>query len=398
MSKEGAIAQLNYLGEEDNFLTRNPTKNFFGDINDHYQYHNFSSFKEEIPFNTNNSKILECVIEPSKGDYLRNMYLSFVLPPLVPNSGTFACYTNTIGYAIFERIELKIGEKTFTKISEELELDFYLESLNDISESKNTLIGKYNDVNLLKNNATNESSFIVPLNFFFSKLTEKGIPIGLLKTQVVKVLVYLRDFTGYINYDGNVPPTNPGIKKINLLCEFSMLTDYQRSLLLKNQKNSSMSIFISDSMYFTGSSALKLVTNFSGPAYEMFILIRQKVALENNDYFNYSVYGTGKNLLNTLRISFDGKEILKETDEKILRLLNNYNKHVVTPRYIYNVNFSEDPKNLIQPSGSFNLSKVTSQEYNFNFTGDYLLNDVIIICKKYNVVQISNYTFELLFE
>src|SRR5690242_12006415 len=64
-------------------------------------------FGEKVGF----GKTISATI-PDAGDLLQDIHLSFRLPALsLPPGSTFVGYTNAVGYAMIDTVELRIGEK-----------------------------------------------------------------------------------------------------------------------------------------------------------------------------------------------------------------------------------------------------------------------------------------------
>ena len=109
-STGGAIQQLSYAlnGIQDTFLTGKPKHNFIKQA--YKQYNNFAIERIKI---TSKNKIQfdkQITFEIKKlGDFLKKVYFEFSLPILTPTSGTFAGWTNGIGYAIIDYVDIKIN-------------------------------------------------------------------------------------------------------------------------------------------------------------------------------------------------------------------------------------------------------------------------------------------------
>jgi hypothetical protein len=96
----GSILQLQSVGVQDAFLTENPQINIFK-----YSYYRYANFAIEIEKLTPKEKVeygkrMTCDI-PKRGHLLSKLFLYVSLPELVKTSGTYACWTDALGHAMF---------------------------------------------------------------------------------------------------------------------------------------------------------------------------------------------------------------------------------------------------------------------------------------------------------
>lgn len=406
MSQKGAAFQLALNNQNDVIdytLTGNPTRNYFQNQS-FSSFQNFSSYQSVIPLSGTQrfNQTLTAKITPKDGDILKKVYLQFELPALTASSGTYACWTNTIGYAIIDYISYKIGEDLIIKkYAEELELDWYFDKPLDTEYNKNLLVGKYIDLNALKQNALTNKTYTVPILLPFSDSIYTALPIGLLSNQDIIIEVKLKSFDEVINYDGNTPPQLTELVSMQLLADFSMLDNNTKIMFNLAQKQDNpwkLMNVVSQTEYHSAQN--KIITTFSGPIKMVYILFRHRDSKANNDYFNYSNRNnlTGQPIISNISYTFQGQNIIETTSEQSLRLLNSYNKLYPTNRYIYPIIFSEQPLQY-QPSGYYKLNSVSEQELNITFPEGVNTNDieVIVIAKSYTYSQILNYIHSILF-
>lgn len=161
----GAIYQLKVRGPQDLFLTGKPVYSFIKQV---YKRHvNFAT--QLIEIQSKNTVDFGKTIEfniPRKADYLHKVSFTFTLPALSTTSGSYAGWTNSIGHAIIDYIEVSIGDQVITHHT-----GLYLEILNELTHtnvynnSNATLLGKYPHIKALESNALIETVYEVPLQF-----------------------------------------------------------------------------------------------------------------------------------------------------------------------------------------------------------------------------------------
>lgn len=385
--------QLDLKGKEDIYLTRFPQVNFLK--NEWKAYNPIASNVEALPFSDFNwgSKI-SVEIPPTKGDYICKLNLNFVLPKLPINSGTFCCYTNTIGYNMFEKIEMYIGETMIlSKTSESLEADFYQFNLKNDMDNMNSSIGRFDDIFKLKTNATTDQRYIVPLSLWFTKDISKAFPLFLINSQIIRIDIYTRKFENVVNYDGNLPNTVYP-KEFFLDTKFTTICNSSKQIINSSQKNQEIVFPIEQDETFINNISDRNTTQFNGASRGLFIFYRDVLSEQNNDFFNYSNNTNIQNILDSIKIVVDGIEILKFTNERTIRLINSY-EYYGTPnlRYIYYIPFSEDI-NLL--SGHLNFSVIENQDIYTRINGA-VTGKVFIINKRINFLKIFHNTASLIF-
>jgi len=385
--------QLSLKGKEEEYLTKFPQLNF---IKDEWKpYNPIASSIEELSFSDFKwGGKISVEIPPTKGDYIQKMNLNFVLPTLIPNSGTFCCYTNTIGYNIFEKMEMYIGETMIlTKTSESLEAELYQTTLKDDMNNMNSSIGRFDDIFKLKTNATVPVRYVVPIHTWFTKDISKAFPIFLINSQIVRFDFYLKKFENVLNYDGNLPSiVYP--KEFFLDVKFSSISNSLKQIISSSQKTKELIFPIEQDEIFINNISDRNTTNFNGASKGLFIFLRDVLSEQNNDYFNYSNNTNIQNILDSVKIIIDGIEILKFTNEKKIRLINNF-EYYGTPnlRYIYYIPFSENV-NLL--SGNLNFSVVENQDIYTKINGS-VTGKIFIINKRINFIKIFYNTASLVF-
>ena len=385
--------QLTLKGKEEMYLTKFPQLNFVKD--DWKPYNPIASSVESLSFSDFNwgSKI-SVEIPPTKGDYIQKMNLNFVLPKLPLNSGTFCSFTNTIGYNIFEKMEMYIGETMIlSKTSESLEADFYQINLKDSMNNMNPSIGRFDDIFKLIVNSNTDQRYIVPLSTWFTKDISKAFPLFLIDSQIVRIDIYIRKFENVLNYDGNLP-SKVYPKEFYLDVKFSSISNSLKQIISSSQKTKEIVFPIEQDETFINNISDRNTTQFNGASRGLFIFYRDLLSEQNNDYFNYSNNTNIQNILDSIKIVIDGIEILKFTNEKSIRFMNSY-EYYGSPnlRYIYYIPFSEDV-NLL--SGNLNFSVVENQDIYTKLNGN-VTGKIFIINKRINFLKIFHNTASLIF-
>lgn len=378
------ILQLQSNGIQDVYLTQDPQINIFK--YSYFRYVNFATetikleLNEVVDFN----KKMTCNIE-KRGHLLSKLYLHIKLPTLTLKDGTYACWTDTIGYAIFNgAIELEIGGVVIDKL-----YPHFLNMWNEVSYDQSKQFGK--NLMLLKNdvyssgkrNALQESDLIIPLDFWFCKKYSSALPLLSMTCQDIKISFKFKEFSQLINYDGVLQPEQVSIIKGNVIAEYIYLDDIILDTFQK-QKHT----YIIEQIQFDGEESIESNSGiynsflkFNNPIKEFVFACVQKSSIDSNNYFAYSNTSNNSALISEISLSFNGSKKYEFLPEVYFRTIVPDSVHSNVPlKYIYFIPFSIYPEEN-QPFGSLNASR---------------LNDIILHLKlDSNNPEMLLYTFAL---
>lgn len=375
-----SLLQLQALGNEDVYLTKDPQINMFK--YNYYRYVNFAT--ETLKLDTNIvasfGQKMTCEV-PKRGHLLSKLHLHIQLPELVKKDGSYACWNDTIGYSIFsEPIELLIGGVVVDRLYPQ-----FLNAWDELTNSDKTL-GK--NLMLLKsdvyssnfNNATSQRDLIIPLEFWFTKQYNLALPLLSMYHQNIKINFKFRNFNECINYDGTLPPDYNPIIKSNIYAEYVFLDD----IVLKQFQKQKHTYLIQQVQYNedeiipANSSLYNCDIKLSNPCKEIIFFAVEKQNIETNNYFVYSKTSDNTPLISDASLLLDGKLRFDNLPEFYYRVVFPQNVHSVIPlKYIYTMPFSIRPEDN-QPTGSLNLSR---------------FNDITLALTMKNTVDVNLYVF-----
>lgn len=398
----GAILQLKLKGTQDSYLTSNPEMTFFK--KEYKKYVNFSIeqtkvyFYEQVDFNKKISVTL-----PKRADMLSSISLYFTLPGLQKTSGKYVGWTNSVGHAIIETIELEIGNRLIDK-HYGVFLEIW-EELTSNNKNENISLGKTSNTVVLKTNALYENSYVVPLKFWFCKNLNTALPLMNLLYQDIKISIKLRPFSECIVYDGETPPLPVQIQESFLLVNYIYLDDSQRMIY----KQDSRQIYLIEQLQYkevqgndtnTASSVFKTNIPFNHPIKELFWFFIEDDSIENNDWFNFSSRSQVDRvfpLMKNATFLIDSKEREENKAEIIYRVSNTARFHKnTTDKHLYCICFCDDPENW-QPSGSLNFSKIDEAILHGDMQPGNSRNRMYIFGINYNWLAIQNGQSSLIF-
>jgi hypothetical protein len=393
------VFQLKVKGIQDEYLTHNPEVNFIRQV---YKRHvNFSvepiklSFKDNVNFGTKSSVI----IPNNYGDLVNKMYLHFTLPALTKTSGNYAGWTNSIGHAIIEYVDFEINGQLINRHYGE-----FLEIENELSVKRghsDKLLGKFLHLPLLETNATTETSYVVPLQFFFNKDISNSLPVIALYFSEVRLTFKFRNFEECVVYDGITPPNSVPIKQASLYVDYICLDDIERYFY----KTTPHTFLISQTQYVMGESVNSGGIHvsdlpFNHPVYEILFVLRETDSDNNNDWFNFSIRNTLINtqvfgMVDSAKLMFDNFERTDYLPENVLTLLNSEKYHTnCTDKHIYVLPLCDKPE-AYQPTGSMNMSMVDSSRLYIKLRENINPAKVYIFAKNWNMCSIKDGIFQV---
>uniref|UniRef100_A0A6C0E1N1 Major capsid protein N-terminal domain-containing protein n=1 Tax=viral metagenome TaxID=1070528 RepID=A0A6C0E1N1_9ZZZZ len=386
-----SILQLQSLGLQDVYLTKDPQINIFKYT--YYRYVNFATDIAKLPLNDSAAfnKRMTCNI-PKKGHLLSKMYLHLQLPKLQKRSGEYACWTDTLGYAIFsDPIELEIGGVIVDRIYPQF-MDIWEEfKTGNTDFGKNLMVLRSDVPSATKENASRVTDLMIPLDFWFTKHYSSALPILSMFSQDIKIHFKLRDFSMVINYDGLQPYSVPIIES-NVYAEYIFLDD----VILKQFKDQKH-MYIMEQVQFhetefinTGTTNFNTSIKFNHPVKELIFCLADVNSIENNNYFYYSNSTNNNPLLKEAALLLDGKRRFDYLPEFYFRCMFPQATHKYVPlRHIYSIPFSIRPEDN-QPTGSLNMSRFNDITLSLKMPQNNPDCFLYVYALSYNVLIIEN--------
>ena len=329
------------------------------------------------------------------------MYLRITLPALTYIDGSYACWTDALGYAIFSQpVELQIGGIVVDRI-----YPVCMDMLNELSNTK-----KGFDDTILKSqiyrsslyNAEKPIELMIPLNFWFTKQYASALPLLSMINQDISINFAFNDFSDLINYDGNTEPYGLSIIDSNLYVEYVYLDDiilesFQKK---KHQYVIEQQFYHGDEYINPNQTSFATKINFQNPCKELLFACIDENNLSNNNYFSYSRQSDLSPLILQATLLLDGRDRFNNDylPESVFRQYFPNNVHSVIPnKYMYCMPFCLEPEQG-QPSGSINFSRFDEVTLALKMNSQNPSCQIHIYGIMLNVVTIENgtLTFEFM--
>ena len=390
----GGLLDLVAKGGQDIYFICNPEISFFKKV---YKRHtNFSIeqqkylFDGDLDFGRKTTFTL-----PRKGDLVKNMFLQFELPKL-----STAKYVNYIGYSIIEYIEISIGEQIIDRLTGEwMYIQNELSYSNNKKEGYNKMIGGKSFSGYKTDNANAEGTYIVPINFWFTKDIGLALPLVALQYHDVKITLKLRELKDlFISTTGNLPTGIFKLTNCHINLEYIYLDSKERKIFAQSNHE----YLIKQTQYnlnnniIANQSKKRIPLDFNHPILELIFVVQRNdrftaSANSGNDYLNFS-FDSNANMLDTIKnaqILLNNQERTPLMTNQELRYLNVINTHTSIPNNaIYVYSFSINPESF-QPSGSCNFSRFDNKELAIEFSDSITASEVKVYAVNYNILRIS---------
>jgi len=390
--------QLQARGIQDVYLTKDPEINVFQ--YHYFRYVNFANDVYKLPLHDPakfGSKTH--IVIPKKGHLLSKLYLQLRLPPIIKNGGEYACWSDTIGYSIFNGpIELQIGGVVVDKLYP-VGLDIMNELTVQSSDlGHNRMILKSDIWRSNIYNATKPVDLMIPLDFWFTKHYSMALPLLSMTSQEIQINFNFADFSKVINYDG-LDPVRVEILDSNIFAEYIMLDDvildnFQRQ---KHQYVITQMVYNGDDTIQSGKNLFSTKINFNNPCKELIFCCVDQNNYENNNYFNYSRRSDEASLITEASLLIDGRHRYDNfLPEYIFRdYFPNIVHSVVPTKHFYVMPFALKPEDE-QPTGSINMGRFDEVLLNIKLRDNNPECKLYIFGIMYNIITIENgvLTFE----
>jgi hypothetical protein len=383
MTQGGGLLQLVATGRQDVFLTGNPQVTWFKMV--YRRYTNFSIESQIIQFDNQPDfgRRISCLL-PRKGDLLGPLWLEISLPAIFDSvTGEPLSYTNAIGHALIQEISLEIGEQQIDRQTGEwMEMWSNYIVTEDKRQGWNNMIGKTTGTSQGNAPSTSVNLFgplnlYVPLRFWFCKNPGLYLPLLALQYHPIRVNITLRPLSQLFVRDNPLSPTAcdqtptaASITSMNMYGDFIHLDVEERRRFVANDHD-----YLIEQVQYTNSipidanaSTVQIPVEFNHPMREMFWVIQRDVAVNANQWFNYTNLSIGEfssaqnsfqNLINTALIRIEGFDRFDIRNADYFRLVQPYQYHTVIPidDFVYSYSFCFRPED-VQPSGSMNASRL----------------------------------------
>ena len=425
--------QLATRGTQDVFFTDNPEYTYF--IKNFKKHTNFakSTVEHDVVGELEFGSTLRCTLPQNVGDLLKTVSLRIQLDAIPVDS---IGYTESIGHAMLEHVDLYIGGTLVQRIPRDflqIHSEHYVTQTKQINLDK--LVGKpseelsgtrvYSQAILGHlGPATSERTCIVDVPFYFYNNPELAVPLCALHGQECEIVVKLAPQAQCLYNMVNLTPHQVEqrglIKDFKVVTELVYLEDLERIQLEEKTTDYIITQIQSDTVHIPGTTEpfqdIKHKCQFINPVKELFFIFQsQSTTYSPFDYDHHLVTTNGvytnHEYLKYAELTLDNEVFLNDITGNVihLRAVQSGIHHSRTQlfRRFYSYSFALEPERWY-PTGQKNFSLVNEQLLNMRLNGqtydlDQDFNQIIfdselrVYALSYNILRIENGTARLIF-
>lgn len=351
---------------------------------------------------------INTVTLPTIGDYVHKIYVKFLLPELtLPSGSTYINWTNSIGHAMIDYIQLKINDYIITEHT-----GLYYEIIDEYnhidSDGYNQLLSKYDNIASLTSSTSVEQKWvIIPLKFWFNTSLNNALPIHLMPLQTVKLEIKLKRFEELVIFDGATPPSNKSIVSSGLYVNYIFIPDSEKEFMKYNTNYEYIITQLQKlevSKCTANQEVIVSLKDINHPAPLINLVSIEQESLNNNDYFNFNKRTLNPNdplvpLIGTIKLYVDGNEYFDEQDEIYYRLLTpellKYTN--LSKKYIYTLPFCNNSNYISEYTGALNFSSTNDSNMYIKMNSNISESNLYIFITNYNIINIKNGYLSLLY-
>ena len=398
--------------KQSNFLINNQSEQLSFFEHSYKSYAPFSRVTKSISFDSSfdfgNLVKKDLSLEQEYGDLITNIVVQIKVPDIssvTTTTGKNIGYTNAIGHAIFEYMELRFdGELIDRHTSEWIDIWSELTVRPGVQENYDYLVKKF-DNNVFEN--FQSGIIYIPLQFWFcqnssSNNTKKNmiLPLVTLRDTKIELIFKVRDFNKVIvdsTFSGSSPTNPSSIIEAKLFIDYIILDDNEKKKLQEPNID----------RYYLITQVQELTTSLSGNTKRSKVDLKQfkylvteilwvVISKESRDVNLYFDYGNNFSSCNidpilTTKIKFQGLDRIEELDSEYFNKVEPFMIHDNTPfSFIHCYSFALSPEDFSQPSGICNFSEIHNSELEFKFIDDLSESELKIFGINYNVLKVKN--------
>ena len=427
----GGILQINAYGSQDVYLTGNPQITFFKSV--YRRYTNFSIESHDLSYDGTGDfgQNINCKIERI-GDLLTNLHVYVKLGAPTADGSDTENWTNAIGYALLEQIDLEIGGERIDR-QYGLWLDIWNE-LDDVNDKEWDLIGKVaNPATSLGAVQTTTTEYYVPLRFWFCGKPGLALPLISLQHQNINLKINIRSLAKCIVGDGTLTNLAGTMSEFKIYGDYIYLDVDERRKFAEGSHEYLIEQLQFQRNTITRNSDNEIELNFNHPCKDIIWVFQNTTRnaqatgdsfdaadytiadnINGNDWFNYNgsdingtapVYipgsspnATGGNGVSSndpftsAQLQFNGANRFSARPPSYFRQLQPLTYYDNVPqKNVYCYSFALKPCEH-QPSGTCNFSRLDNAKLKLNHIDNAAGANltIAVFTRNYNVLRISS--------
>ena len=423
----GGLLQLVAVGAQNMFLNSNPQRTFFKEkleTHTHFAMESKTLYFQRNDMNVFSMTKLICQVG-RYGDLISDITLCFTLPDLYYDTvyNGRPRWVKNVAETLVSDVTVTLGGTVVDKSYGEWmcisnSLTMHASKVHLYNKMTANTVDCY-DPDILLNQIAPTVPFVkgslvmLPLSFWFTKNPGCALPLVSMQYEPVYVTVELRPLVevyqvnvagqGYVrpqvgnlahafsNFAGpSAAAAAAGLAEIDPYIDvnFVFLDDPERNRFVAESQDyliEQLTRIKKDDVM--GTMTLQLV--LQNPVKELVFVAQDVRAQGNNDWMNFTNVDDGSDIVQTVKILFNGFERLGERPIEYFKYLQPHKYHTASPRdgvYVYS--FSLYPERF-QPSGECNMSKINSVQLCVSIAPGVQCS-LVVYAVNYNFLRIAS--------
>lgn len=343
------------------------------------------------------------------GDLITNIIVQVKVPDISStnsSTGKEIGYTNAIGHAMFESVELKFdGDLVDKQTSEWIDVWSELSVRPGVQPNYDFLVKKFKGT--IHTNFQ-EGVFYVPLQFWFCQNSSSNntknnmiLPLITLRDTKIEMIFKIRDFNDLIideDLTSSVPSSGTfKIESASLIIDYIILDpsqqkeylkpDIDRFYLMTQTQQLDFQVSANTTSTKVDLDQLKYLVS------EILWIVVNKNGISKKLYFEYgnTISSTSIDPISKTKITFQGTDRVEELSSEYFNKVEPLKVHDNTPfSYIHCYSFALSPEDFSQPSGICNFSEIHNSQLELTFINNLQDSKLIVFGLNYNVIKTRN--------
>lgn len=398
----GVVSHLGAVGIQDEATFIDPELTFFRTVVPRHTHFVMAPHTYEFNGNADWGRTFSAELERN-GDLLAKLWLVVELGELDAGNGG-ARYTDDVGRAMLDKVELKSGGVVYNELLPEwLHAE---EELSRLSEQQLGLVtGKSSSVSQLTAVAQRHQQLYVPLTFYFSKDYGAALPLIATHLSRFQCSIKLKSKAQVIVTTGGaytVTAADAELVSIELRAELIYLSDDERNWFGTNPHK-----YVIEQIQSNGVESLSAgATNkdveliFNHPTKCLYFMQRPQLVENQTDtsayaYFDWSGNETGRfvnEAFLSMKLRLNGSDHADEQDPLWYRVIKPHCHFKRIPdKHVYCYPFSLHPLSEYGSTGTLNMAKIDTARLNMRYSsGTAVASDIFVFAQVVNIMTLEN--------
>lgn len=337
---------------------------------------------------------------PKNADFVHRCWLLFHVDPVARVDGSYAAYTNSLGHAMIEYVDLYMDNVLIDRHHGEfLEMWSELSTRTKDSDGLKLMLGKTDIPGSLPLFFAQSHDLYVPLQFFFCRDLSMALPLGKLPYQQFRIVVKLRELSEVVTYDGTMIPTQTGPLRAKLLVQY-LYVENKDAINQQNKQVIFEQVQRQRQEFDTIKKSMVVPLTFNHPVKTLYWTLVEKDSYDNNDYFHFGNRAAEfTSIAERFRLTLDESELSNHPEAFYRLIVPSFAHTNITNKHIYMYTFSSMVVESNDSTGTLNFSRSRAVQLHCQLKSNIVSSHcfLYVFAVNYNVMVYQNGMAKVLF-